>query len=71
MSQPKHKPEEEELLAKLRTLPPARLAEALDFIDFLRQRSEDEHLTAAASHLSEVTFARVWENPDDAGYDRL
>jgi hypothetical protein len=71
MSQPKHKPEEEELLAKLRTLPPARLAEALDFIDFLRQRSEDEQLTAAASHLSEVAFARVWENPDDAGYDRL
>jgi hypothetical protein len=71
MSQPKHKPEEEELLAKLRTLPPARLAEALDFIDFLRQRSEDEQLTEAAARLSEAAFARVWDNPDDAAYDRL
>lgn len=64
MSQPKRKPDEEELLAKLRTLPPARLAEALDFIEFLRQRGEDERLTEAA-------FARVWEHPDDADHDRL
>jgi hypothetical protein len=72
MSQPKQLPEDEEqLLAKIRTLPPARRAEVEDFIDFLRQRSEDEQLTEAASRLSEAAFAHVWENPDDAGYDRL
>ena len=71
MSQPKRHPDEQELLEKLRTLPPARVAEVEDFIDFLRQRDDDAQLTNAASRLSEAAFARAWENPDDADYDRL
>jgi len=69
MSRPK--PSEEELLAKIRRLPPERMAEVEDFVDFLRLRDEERGLTEAASRLSETTFARVWENPDDADYDRL
>ena len=65
------KPTEEELLAKIRRLPPERVAEVEDFVDFLRLRDEERGLTEAASRLSETALARVWENPDDADYDRL
>jgi len=65
------KPTEEELLAKIRRLPPERLAEVEDFVDFLRLRDEERGLTQEAGRLSEAAFARVWENPDDADYDRL
>jgi hypothetical protein len=71
MSQPKRRSDEEELLAKIRTLPPERVAEVEDFVDFLRLRDEEQRLTRAASQLSEAAFARVWDHPDDADYDRL
>jgi hypothetical protein len=65
------KPTEEQLLAKIRCLPPERVAEVEDFVDFLRLRDEERSLTDAASQLSEGAFARAWESPDDADYDRL
>jgi hypothetical protein len=65
------KPNEEELLEKIRRLAPQRVAEVEDFVDFLRQRDEGGRLTNAAARLSEAAFAKVWENPDDADYDRL
>lgn len=71
MSQPKRQSDEQELLAKIRRLPPARVAEVEDFIDFLHGRDEAQQLTRAASEISDAAFARVWENPDDADYDRL
>ena len=71
MSQPKRRTDEQELLAKIRSLPPERVAEVEDFVDFLRLRDEEQKLTEAASRLSEKAFARVWNTPDDADYDRL
>lgn len=65
------KPTEEELLEKIRRLAPERVAEVEDFVDFLCQRDEERGLTQAASQISEAAFAKVWENPDDADYDRL
>jgi hypothetical protein len=65
------KPSEEELLEKIRRLAPDRVSEVEDFVDFLRLRDEARGLTEVASRLSEPAFARVWENPDDADYDRL
>lgn len=65
------KPTEDELLAKIRSLPPERVAEVEDLVDFLRQRDEDRSLTDAAAGLSEAAFTRIWENDDDADYDRL
>lgn len=65
------KPNEEDLLSKIRRLPPERVAEVEDFVDSLRLREEGRGLTDAASRLSEAAFARVWKNPDDADYDRL
>ena len=71
MSQPARSRNEEELLEKLRSLSPERLAEVEDFVDFLRLRDQDRGLTQAAARLSGDAFAKVWDNPDDADYDRL
>lgn len=69
MAQPK--PAEHDLLEKIRRLPPERVAEVEDFVDFLRTRDQDRRLTRAATALSQDAFARVWDHPDDADYDRL
>lgn len=63
---------EQTLVEKLRGLPPERLAEVEDFVDFLAQRQAGERgLTQAASQLATAAFTRVWDNPADADYDRL
>ena len=63
---------EQTLLEKLRGLPPERLAEVEDFVDFLAHRQAGESdLTQAANQLATAAFTRVWNNPADADYDRL
>ena len=62
---------EQALLEKLKALPPERVAEVEDFVDFLRTRSEAQQLTRAATKAAEPAFAKVWDNPDDAAYDKL
>jgi len=62
---------EQVLLEKLRALPPERRAEVEDFIDFLQNRETDQHLARSAAQVSEPAFKAVWNNPDDAEYDRL
>ncbi len=61
----------DQLLAKISRLPPARVSEVEDFIDFLTQRDTDLHLARAAAAASEPAFAKVWSNPEDDVYDRL
>jgi hypothetical protein len=65
------KPSHDELLAKIRRLPPEKVAAVEDFVDFLCLREEERRLAGAAARLSERAFERVWDNPDDAAYDRL
>lgn len=60
----------EHLLEKIESLPPARIAEVEDFVDFLRER-EERQLVRAATRASEPAFAQVWDNADDAAYDEL
>ena len=55
----------------MRDLPPEKVAEVEDFVDFLRQRQEDGRLTHAANRMSEKVLAKVWSNSADAAYDRL
>ena len=62
---------EETLIQKIRSLPPERVAEVEDFVDFLTVRYQDRHLTDAATRVSQDAFRAVWDNPDDAEYDRL
>jgi hypothetical protein len=62
---------EQDLIEKIRRLPEDKLAEVEDFVDFLRQRQEEARLAQAVTGASEAAFAKVWDNPDDAEYDRL
>ncbi len=61
----------EDLFHKLLSLPPDKLAEVEDFVDFLRYRDDGAKLSAAVGKLSEDAFRKVWDNPEDAEYDRL
>ena len=62
---------ERALVEKLKDLPPQRLAEVEDFVDFLRSREADAQVTRTATKVSEPAFKSVWDNADDAEYDRL
>jgi hypothetical protein len=61
---------ESALIRKIRSLPPERLAEVEDFVEFLAQR-DDRQLTQAAAKLAEKSFRKIWDNPADGAYDRL
>lgn len=63
--------DDEVLIEKLMALPPQRRAEVEDFVDFLKGREDDQRLARDAAQTSERTFRAVWDNPDDAEYDRL
>jgi hypothetical protein len=58
------------LIRKIRSLPPEKVAEVEDFVEFLAQR-DDRQLTQAAAKLAEKALRRIWNNPADAAYDRL
>ncbi|HVF51527.1 MAG TPA: hypothetical protein VNA19_15675 [Pyrinomonadaceae bacterium] len=60
----------EELIEKIRNLPPERIVEVEDFVDFISQRDE-QRLVQAAAKLSEDAFRQVWDNEEDSVYDRL
>jgi hypothetical protein len=60
-----------ELIEKIRSLPADKVVEVEDFVDFLRQREKERRLAKAVTSASEAAFAKVWDNPDDAEYDRL
>ena len=64
---------EERLLDKIRKLTSEKVIEVEHFIDFLyqRQTNSDQNLTIAASKVSETSFSKVWDNPEDAEYDCL
>jgi len=59
------------LMEKIQRLPAAKQAEVEDFVDFLIERCEDRALVDDMMKLSEESFAKVWDNPDDDVYDRL
>jgi len=59
------------ILEKLKSLPPERVAEVEDFVDFLRARYEERSATRTATRAAEPAFGRIWENEDDAAYDAL
>jgi hypothetical protein len=59
------------LIEKLKNLAPERVAEVEGLADFLRTRDEERALARAATRAAEPAFAKVWNNDDDAAYDRL
>jgi len=60
----------ETIAEKLRSLPPEKVAEVEDFIDFLRERT-DRELVDFAQRASHPALSLVWDNDDDAEYDEL
>ncbi len=59
------------LLAWILDLPPERLAEVADFVEFLRAREAEFKLSRAVATASERSLAAVWDNPEDAIYDAV
>jgi len=53
---------EDTLIQKIRSLPPERVAEVEDFVDFLAIREQGQHFTQAAERLCEEAFRAVWDN---------
>ncbi len=58
------------LSEKIKVLPPQKVAEVMDFVDFLVQK-EEQKLVNSATKLSEKAFAEVWDNDEDSVYDEL
>ncbi len=58
------------LFEKIEQLPPQKIAEVTDFVDFLAER-EERKLVESATKLSEDAFMKVWDNDGDAVYDKL
>jgi hypothetical protein len=61
---------EQQLIAKVRDLSPGQLTAVFNFIEKLANQ-QDIQLTQAAAATSEPSFADVWDNEEDAAYDRL
>ncbi len=59
------------LIEKILQLPPTRLAEVADFVDFLCSRESDRTLVQAATQTSVASFAAIWNNDADTVYDTL
>jgi hypothetical protein len=53
-------------MRKIRSLPPEKVAE----VDDSSSQREDRQLIQAAVQLADRAFRRVWDNRDDAVYDR-
>ena len=69
MAQPARK--NDDLFDKIRLLPPDKITEVEDFVDFLRMKSDELLAKRAVTKLSEQAFEKVWDNEDDAEYDKL
>jgi hypothetical protein len=59
------------LIDKIQALPPDRIAEIEDFVEFIRLREQERTLTRAAAAASNTAFGAIWSNPDDDAYDAL
>jgi hypothetical protein len=53
------------MIEKIRSLSPENFIELQDFVEFLSQKNMDRKLINAGNKL------KVWDNPEDAEYDRL
>ena len=63
---------EQRILEKIRKLPFDKIVELENFIDLLYQRpNSSQALVTTSTKLSEASFAKIWDNPEDAAYDNL
>jgi hypothetical protein len=64
-------PNPQSLIEKIKALPPERLDEVEDFVDFIASRAQERSLARAAAATSATVFAKIWGNSDDDAYDAL
>jgi len=57
------------LIAKIQKLPPHRIAEIEDFVDFVGQQEAERALAGAAAAASARAFGKIWDNPEDDAHD--
>lgn len=64
---------EQRVIEKIRRLFPEQILQVEEFIDSLDKNTQntDRDITFAFSKLSEPAFQKIWDNPDDAEYDKL
>ncbi|CAN5580072.1 hypothetical protein BH24ACI3_BH24ACI3_09630 [soil metagenome] len=62
--------ETEKLIEKIRRLPYPQQAEVEDFVEFLVEK-DDRRFASAAAKASEEAFGKIWDNEEDAVYDKL
>ena len=61
----------ETLKSEIDRLPEDILAEILDFIQFLEMKLDKNLIARASQEMSQASFARIWDNEEDAAYDNL
>jgi len=64
-------PPTQALIEKIQALPPERVIEVEDFVDFIAFRERERMLTRDAAAASAASFAAIWDNPDDDAYNAL
>jgi hypothetical protein len=64
---------EQRILTQIRQLSPDAIQKLEEFIAQLSQPKNhpDQYLTFAASKLSESVLAKIWDNAEDAEYDKF
>lgn len=68
---PDHQRAIDRIVRKLRTQSAERAGEVEDFVDLLKRRHDDRTATEMAMAASAPVLTDIWDNPDDAAYDRL
>lgn len=63
--------QEKIIIQKIRALSPDKVAQVVDFVEFISQKEMDRRLLKASNKLAEDAFNKVWENTEDDVYDRL
>lgn len=59
------------IISEIDHLPENYLVEVFDFIKFLEAKKERSILVKASQDLSATSFEKVWDNEEDAVYDKL
>ena len=63
--------QEKMILLKIRALSPDKVAEVVDFVEFISQKERNRRLLNASNKLAEKAFKKAWDNTEDDVYDRL
>jgi hypothetical protein len=63
--------QEKMILLKIRALSPDKVAEVVDFVEFISQKERDRRLLNASKKLAEKAFKKAWDNTEDDVYDRF